>query len=290
MRVEEKVALIENRILCNAIWGDTSCLKPVPDFRGYTQASTDKVGRAFIEYCIARVLGIYRLPQCGYDNYLSNKCFYDVLDESEVDDACSEMGQIINHVQRMLVQDHRVVNGKISVVRCLSEFQIKDAATQLADKELDEIIIPVSIFSSYSYDGDITQIYPAGNIDGKHINIKEDIPIKDIVLWDCYVGNGRQTCAYVKSMVDCERELWVVDRSINGKKTLNRSCFHYTDGLPYADSRFRNYTYGSDKPIHAGCFQKRPCEYEDVLTKLVISRNNKRIQKEDQLYKESIRA
>ena len=35
MRVDGNVALIESRILCNAIWGDTSCLKPVPDFKGY---------------------------------------------------------------------------------------------------------------------------------------------------------------------------------------------------------------------------------------------------------------
>lgn len=65
MRIVKNIALIDNRILCNAIWGDTSCWMPRPPFKGYIQASADLVGRAFIEYCISRVFGIFRLPQCG---------------------------------------------------------------------------------------------------------------------------------------------------------------------------------------------------------------------------------
>lgn len=143
----------------------------------------------------------------------------------------------------------------------------------------------LSIFSSYSYDGDVSQGYPTGNINGKHINIKEDVPIEDIILWDCYVGNGLQECTYVKLMADCERELWVVDRSINGRKKLDRSCFYYINGLPEVASNFRRTMFESDKPVYAGCYQKRPCQYEDFLTKLVINRNNKRIQNEDEALK-----
>ena len=63
MRIEEDVALIDNPLLRAAIWGDKSCLYKSVKFTGYVQASIDKIGKAFIEYCIARALGIYRLPK-----------------------------------------------------------------------------------------------------------------------------------------------------------------------------------------------------------------------------------
>ena len=64
MRIEKDVALIDNPLLRAAIWGDQSCLYKSVKFTGYVQASIDKIGKAFIEYCIARALGIYRLPNC----------------------------------------------------------------------------------------------------------------------------------------------------------------------------------------------------------------------------------
>lgn len=284
MRVVEGVALIENRILCNAIWGDTSCLNPKPDFTGYIYGNACKVGRAFIEYCIAKVYGIFRLPQCGYDNYLYRYHYYDVLDPMEVDDACEEMREIINHVQKQLMCDSRVIDKKISVVRCLSDFQIQKVAKQLMDESNKEIELPVSIFSSYSYDGNINQVYPTGcDTVGRHINIKEEISIEDIVLWDCYVGKGTPSCSYVKSMFDDERELWVVDRSINGLRRLKRDCFYYLDGIPEFLSDYRNHVdYGIDKEVYAGAYKRRPCEYKDLFTRFMMKKNLRRIRKENE--------
>ena len=84
MKIVDNVALIENRLLCAAIWGDESCVNKAPRFSGYVNASIDEAGKAFIEYCIAKIYGIFRLPQCGYDNYLSGRCNYNSLDANEV--------------------------------------------------------------------------------------------------------------------------------------------------------------------------------------------------------------
>ncbi len=281
MKIVGEVAYIENRILCNAIWGDTSCINPVPNFRGYINASADFVGRAFIEYCLARVLGIYRLPQCGYDNYTQKWYGYNTLSEAEVADACEEMKKVIKHVQHQLVSSKMAIDGKISVVRCLSEFQRDEAAKQLADDSNEEIELPVSIFSSYSYDGDISQIYPgSADSDGKHINIKENVPIEDIVLWDRYVGEGRNRCTHYKSMYDCEKELWVVDRSINGIKKMNRHNFYYTDGLPSTTARYKyhRHDFGGDFSVYGKC-KMYPCEYNG-LTKYIIKYNSRRLEQE----------
>ena len=81
-------------------------------------------------------------------------------------------------------------------------------------------------------------------------------------------------------MYDEERELWVVDRSINGMKTLPRECFLYSDGLPDTNriSRFRS--FGKDSPLCSGLYQKRPCEYEDFLTKRVMKKNKAKLEAE----------
>lgn len=282
MKIVDDVALIENRLLCSAIWGDESCGYKAPRFSGYVNANIDKVGKAFIEYCIAKVYGIFRLPQCGYDNYLYENCDYNSLDANEVTDACKEMEAVIKHVQKMLAQSERVDNGKVTVVRCLSQFQIETVVSQLNGNS-NEIQFPVSILSSYSYDGKINQCY-SGFYGGKHINIKENIPIDQIALWDSYVGNMRKECRYVKSMHDEECELWVVDKSINGIKKMPRDSFYYTDGLPdlgnSAISKSRS-EFGKDVGLHSGLYKRRPCENDDFLTKFVIRRNINRIQLED---------
>ena len=256
MKIVDNVALIENRLLCAAIWGDESCVNKAPRFSGYVNASIDEVGKAFIEYCIAKIYGIFRLPQCGYDNYLSGRCNYNSLDANEVTDACNEMESVIKHVQRMLAQSERSVNGKIEAVRCLSRFQIETVVRQIKENA-NEIQFPVSILSSYSYDGKLDQSYPSGLYIGKHINIKES--------FSGFVIN-------------------LTDKSINGIKKLPRDSFYYTDGLPDLDnsaiSRSRS-EFGKDVGLHSGLYKRRPCEYDDLFTKLVINRNIKRIQLEE---------
>lgn len=282
MRIEENVALIESPLLCSAIWGNYSCLYPNCKMTGYVEANIDLVGKAFIEYCLARVLGIFRLPNCGYDNYTNSSVWFNEISEHDVDEACKEMELIIKHVQEKLLESGRVVDGKVSVVRCLSHYQLRDAALQLIDESSKNIVFPVSIFSSYSYDGNVNIAYPSGRTEnGKHINIKEKIPVEDIVLWDQYVGNGRKKCGYCKSMYDEERELWVVDRSVTGMKKLPRENFIYSDGLPDTNGKaYNKKAFGTDTPLYSGLYQKRPCEYKDVLTKFVMKKNIKKLENE----------
>ena len=134
MRIEEDVALIDNPLLRAAIWGDQSCLYKSVKFTGYVQASIDIIGKAFIEYCIARALGIYRLPNCGYDYYTDTSVLFNSLPEEDINAACEEMEQVIKHVQKKLNESKLVKNGKISVVRCLSHYQLEDATEQLLDE------------------------------------------------------------------------------------------------------------------------------------------------------------
>lgn len=286
MRVEGDIILIENQLLCAAIWGDTSCINLKPQFTGYVQANVDKAGRAFIEYCIARVYGIFRLPKCGYDNYINSKIEYYTLKEEDISDACKELEAVINHVQSKLNLSGKVKDDKISVVRCLSAFQVPMVTSQLIDKNINEIEFPVSIFSSYSYDGDISQNYPSGRENyEKHINIKEDISVEQIILWDKYVGNGQMKCPYVKSMFDSECELWVIDKGISGMRKLPRSSFYYTNGLPEERSNYRTRSdFGIDEPVHNGAYKKRPCEYKDWITKTCIKKNLRKMQKEEDIF------
>lgn len=284
MRIEDNIALIESRLLCAAIWGDTKCIyNRSLRFTGFVYSDIDKVGRAFIEYCVSRILGIYRLPQCGYDNYLNTYCFFYSLDEKEVIEACEELKGVMAHVQKNILSLSGIVNeGKVTVVRCLASFQVQMAAPQLKNPNLQEIEIPVNIISSYSYDGNTNTNYPSpGRRDhSKHINIKEKVPIDRIILWDRFVGNGRQTCSYVKSMYDCEHEVLVADTGITGIRKLPRSCFYYSDGLPDEGEWSGRIDFGSNKAVHAGLYKKRPCEYEDYITRFCINSNIKRMEKE----------
>lgn len=282
MRIENNVALIENRLLHDAIWGDLECIYE-PRFTGYINANVDMCARAFLEYCIARELGIFRLPRCGYDHNLHQSYPYEKLDEKMVSEACEELKDVIHHVQQQVAKKNTVKGGKVSVVRCLSLFQIDIVAKQLHENKT-EIEFPVNIFSSYSYDGDITQVYPSGRTtDGKHINIIEEVPVENIILWDEFVGDGSRHCSYEKSMHDEERELWVVDKSITGIKKLKNECFHYEDGLPSIRGESSSWSvFRSDKSVYTQS-PKRPCECDDPLTKYVMKRNIKKIQKEESI-------
>lgn len=286
MRIENNVALIENRLLHDAIWGDVDCIQNnTSRFTGYINANVDMAGRAFIEYCIAKVLGIFRLPQCGYDSYSRGNYNYRYaeLDETMVSEACKEMEMVMEHVQKQVQKKALVKDDKVSVVRCLSDFQVNTVARQLQENKT-EIAFPVNIFSSYSYDGNINQIYPSGRMDdGTHINIREEVAVEDIILWDEFVGDGFRHCLYERSMHDEERELWVVDRSITGIKKLDKSCFHCKDGIPSirGESSSRG-VFGRDKPVYTRK-PVRPCECDDILTKYVMKRNIKKIQKEESI-------
>jgi hypothetical protein len=270
MRIENNIAFIENRLLHDAIWGDSKCNY----CSGYVGAQTSLIGKAFIEYCISRIMGIHRLPKCGYDTYLyvvkGDPISYVNLDEKLVEDACKELEEVKNHVQEQLKKLSKVKDGKITVVRCLSKYQVEYASNQLHDNSVNEVEYPVSILSSYSYDNNTDENYPSGREDSKkHINIQEDVDIEDIILWDQYVGDGTSTCNYAKSMADEECELWVVDRSITGMKRLPRKCFFYSDGLPSSRTsycRLQNDTF--DFALYSNHNMQRACEY-NWFTKLI---------------------
>ena len=92
MKIIDDVAYIESKLLCAAIWGGEVCLPNVKYLGGYINPSIDGLGKAFIEYCVARACEIYRLPKCGYDNYLYyyNNMEYSHLSEKEVEIACQQ--------------------------------------------------------------------------------------------------------------------------------------------------------------------------------------------------------
>lgn len=288
MNIKDNVALIDNPLLCAAIWGDTTC-KYRTDFTGYMNANSDHVGRAFIEYCLARIYSIFRLPQHGYDNYLRDKCFYDDFSEKQISDACIQLQEVIEHVQGELKKLPIVKNGKVSVVRCLSDFQVDEIISQLEDSDRKIIKLPVSIMSSYSYDGNVDESYPTHRDDyKKHINIKEEVSIDNIVLWDRFVGNGKQGCPYVKSMYDTEKELWVIDKSSTGIRSLPRSYFIFNDGLPQnrtMGSIYKRHDYGKDKPMHGGLFKEYPCKSDNPIFNYLFKKKIEKMNSsEDQIH------
>lgn len=152
----------------------------------------------------------------------------------------------------------------------------------MEDQSIDEIVYPVSIFSSYSYGGDINQNYPSGRVDSykNHINIKENISVKNIIFWDKFVGNGCKECNYVQALYNGEMELWVVDKSVTGMRRLPRYCFYFNGQI--ADG-FQSKINSSkkekniDKALYSGTYEIRPCEYDDCLTSYCMKRNLRRI-------------
>ena len=163
-----------------------------------------------------------------------------------------------------------------------NDFEKKEIVWQLQDETRKEILLPVNVFTSYAHDG-ILAAYPGEMVERK-INIKEYIDVKDILLWDSYVSyySNNNRCDRLCYMGDCEAEVFVINRSINGWRYVDRNCFIY-ESLPTIRSCI------SSKPIlehdiympnssvfEEKCIYIRPCEEEDCITKWVMKRNMKK--------------
>lgn len=271
---------IKNDLLYSAIWGEDRCKRI--NFTGYVYSDKKRLGRAFLEYCICRIFDIHRLPGCGYDRFNEGGCKFAILSQQELEDACEELRALYDFTQKRLLSSSRLVEGKIELVRCLSDFEKREIISQLQDKDRRDILLPVNVFTSYAHDG-IRSSYP-GELYKYQINLKEYVDVKNILLWDSYVSyyNHNDSCGKLCYMGDCEAEVFVINHSINGWRHVDRDCFVY-DSLPKLQSSI------SSKPIlehdirlsnsavfEENCIYIKPCDEDDCITKWVMKRNMKK--------------
>lgn len=214
---------IKNELLYSAIWGENQCKQL--GFTGYVYADKKDLGRAFIEYCICRIFNIHRLPGCGYDRFHESGYKFAYLSQQEIEDACEELKALYDFTQKKLLSSEQLRDGKIELVRSLRDFEKREIVWQLQDETKKEILMPVNVFTSYAHDG-ILAAYPGEMVEHK-MNIKEYIDVKDILLWDSYVSyySNNNRCDRLCYMGDCEAEVFVVNRSINGWRYVDRDCF-----------------------------------------------------------------
>lgn len=268
---------IQNELLYGAMWGENQCKKF--GFTGYVNLDKGKLGRAFIEYCLCRIFDIHRLPGCGYDRFNESGYKFAILTQKEIDDACDELKRLYDFTQEKLSLSNRLVNGKIELVRSLRDFEKREIISQLSDESKTDILLPVNVFTSYAH-SKILSSYP-GELSKYQINIKEFVDVKDIILCDSYVSYYKRNdvCDKLGYMEDPEAEVLVINRSVNGWRTVNRECFIYnllpknekfvsTAPLLEHDIRLKNLAV-----LEEGCVYIRPCNEEDCITKWVMKRN-----------------
>lgn len=77
-------------------------------------------------------------------------------------------------------------------------------------------------------------------------------------------------------MYDTEKELWVIDKSSTGIRSLPRSYFHFNDGLPQnrmMGNIYKRHEYGKDKPMHGGLFKEYPCKSDNPIFNYFFKKN-----------------
>lgn len=273
---------ITNKLIYDAIWGEDCCHHL--GFSGYVYSDNNYIGRAFLEYCICRVFNIHKLPGCGYDRYHGNDWFFAKLPEKDVIDACDEIKRLYDYTQNRLQNSGRVINGKVELVRCLRGFEKNEVVNQLKNENMNKILLPVNTFTSYAHDNVLSNY--SGEYCNHQMNIRVNVNVEDILLWDSYVSYySRGECKYLMYMGDCEAEVFVINREINGWKELDRSCFIYESlpeiqGFISSAPTLEHEIRLNNSPVCSKGYV-RPCEEEDFLTKYVMKRNITKRKKED---------
>lgn len=214
---------LTNELLLQAFWGGYICKNNyLTHCQGYFNADTGDYGRGFIEYCIARIFNIHRVP--GYEQYYikdgtTMKMFheYGTLNEADIDAACAEIKLLYQFVQEELKKSSYVKNGKIRLVRSLRRYEIEIATTQLRDNN-STITLPVNIITSYAHDG---KLYGYGS----NMSIIREVPVEKIVMFDECLFHPENVCA--NNIHGGEYEVWVVEDNMFGKLELDRECFKY---------------------------------------------------------------
>ncbi len=266
---------INDQILADAIWGASKCSNfIIKKCNGYINSDNGDMGRIIIEHLLSRIYGIHRIP--GYEPEYSKAFPKDIagFNKENLDKAEDELRKVIEHVQNKVYENENVIDGKVTLVRSLRDFEIKEIIPQLlGDEKL--ITMPSNIMTSYAYDG---QLYNYGSF----LSVKRVVNVKDIVFWDKYIEAPSFICT--KRLHMGEYEVWVVNTDVYGEVELDRSCFYVKEGTDLAKENekyhghaTRKYRYDNDceiSSVYAAGY--KPCEEDDFLTKYVIGKNMKK--------------
>ena len=260
---------IKSPLLLDAFFGNAQCIK---NCSGYLYEDKNHLGRSFIEFCMARIFKIHRLP--GFESFYVRNVSSNTLRKAyrslkiyDVDLACEELKQLYLFTQEKLQHDHRCHDGKIKLVRALRDYEVKEVSPQLIN-DTKSIMLPVNIINSYSYDQELF-CYDS------NISILREVEISKIAFVDRYIQKPNGICGH--SLLDCEHEAWVLEDDIFGKINLDLSCFHVKNQDKLLQVREMHHTYESNrdyslfKTSETSCL---PCEFNSF-TKFIINRNKK---------------
>lgn len=267
---------LTSELLLQAFWGGYMCKNDcLTRCQGYFNSDTEDFGRGFVEYCVARMFNIHRVP--GHEQfYIKNgvnyamRSEYGCLNEANVIAACKEMEKLYHFVQAELKESSYVKNGKVKLVRSLRPFEIETVTPQLLSN-VDTITLPVNIITSYAHDG---RLYGYNS----SISLVREVPVEKIVMFDKCLFHPENVCAHY--IHGGEYEVWVVEDNMFGQIKLDRECFKYKELDRGIGSK--NWHISLREPdaslytVNSGF--KRPCEW-NKFTKWLIQRNCEKIRK-----------
>lgn len=264
---------LTNELLLQAFWGGYMCKNNcLTRCQGYFNADTGDYGRGFIEYCIARIFNIHRVP--GYEQYylkdgkkVKMLHEYGTLNEADIDAACEEIKSLYHFVQEELKKSAYVKNGKIRLVRSLRTFEIDAVTPQLMENN-STIILPVNIMTSYAHDSELYRY-------GSNMSIIREVPVEKIIMFDECLFHPENVCA--NDIHGGEYEVWVVEDNIFGQIELDKECFRYKKLEKVRD----RYSDSMRAGINASLYTDerkiiRPCEW-NLFTKWLIRHNERKI-------------
>lgn len=264
---------LTNELLLQTFWGGYMCKNNcLTHCQGYFNADTGDYGRGLIEYCIAKVFNIHRLP--GYEQYyikdgtrMNMLHEYGSLNEADIDASCAEIELLYHFVQQELEKSSYVKNGKMKLVRSLRSFEIDAVTPQLRDNN-STITLPVNIMTSYAHDN---RLYGYGS----KMSIVREVPVEKIVMFNECLFHPENVCA--NSIHGGEYEVWIVEDNMFGEIELDKECFKYEK----LEETGKNYSYPMRCEIDASLYTDdrkiaRPCEW-NKFTKWLIKNNIKQI-------------
>lgn len=265
---------LTSELLLQAFWGGYMCKNDcLTHCQGYFNSDTGDFGRGFVEYCVARIFNIHRVP--GHEQfYIRNgvnyamRSEYGCLNEADVNAACEEMEKLYRFVQAELKESSYVKNGKVKLVRSLRPFEIEAVTPQLLSN-VDTIKLPVNIITSYAHDGGLYGY-------NSSMSLVREVPVEKIVMFDKCLFHPENVCAHY--IHGGEYEVWVVEDNMFGQIELDRECFKYKELDRSIGSK--NWHTSLREPdtslytVNSGF--KRPCEW-NKFTKWLIERNCEKI-------------
>lgn len=267
---------LTSELLLQSFWGGYLCKNDcLTHCQGYFNSDAGDFGRGFVEYCVARIFNIHRVP--GYEQYYirngvnrAMRSEYGGLNEADINAACEEMEKLYRFVQAELKESSYVRNGKVKLVRSLRQFEIEAVTPQLLSN-VDTIKLPVNIITSYAHDG---RLYSYNS----SMSLVREVPVEKIVMFDQCLFHPENICTpYIHGG---EYEVWVVEDNMFGQIELDRECFKYKE----LDKRIGSSNWHPALREHDTSLYtissgfKRPCEW-NTFTKWLIEKNCKEIRK-----------